>query len=204
MVKVASWEYETRFINKGITRIAGLDEVGRGCWAGPLVAVAYSFHTIPTDIDLYDSKVIPETKRNNLEQALKTLGLFGLGEVTASEIDELGLQVAQYTAYNRALANLPLQPEIILLDGRPWKNSPIDCESIIDGDAKVASIAAASIIAKVHRDTLMKGQFHNQYPQYSFNKHVGYGTKLHQEAIQKYGILAIHRKSFKPIQALLV
>ncbi len=198
----AGWDWEQKYASKHKV-IVGLDEVGRGCWAGPLVAAAYVFTVIPTDILVGDSKIIPEKQRLILTEQLKALGAYGVGEVTPSEIDELGLQQAQYLAYDRALTALPVPPDILLLDGRPWAGCTYNCESIIDGDAKVASIAAASIIAKTYRDTHMKTVVHGQFPHYGFNQHVGYGTKLHMESLAKHGICDVHRQSFKPIKRFL-
>lgn len=198
----AGWEWEQKYATHHKV-IAGIDEVGRGCWAGPLVAAAYVFITIPTDIVVGDSKTIPEKQRLILTEQLKTLGTYGIGEVSAAEVDQLGLQQAQYMAYERAIAALTVQPDILLLDGRPWAGCTYNCESIIDGDAKVASIAAASIIAKTHRDTHMKTHVHEKYPNYAFNKHVGYGTKAHIAALSQHGICPEHRKSFKPIKRFM-
>ncbi len=198
-----TWQYEVAHFNQGQKVIAGLDEVGRGCWAGPLVAAVFCFTTIPSELAVNDSKVLTEKARVALAHALPLLGQYAIGEVSPQEIDTLGLQAAQYLAYCRAVDSLPVRPDIVLLDGRPWRQAPFACEAIIDGDAKVPSIAAASIMAKVYRDTYMKTEIHTHYPAYGFDRHVGYGTKQHQMAIQTHGVLPIHRQSFKPIQAMV-
>ncbi len=203
MKTAASWQWELKWRNQDKQTIVGLDEVGRGCWAGPLVAAVYQFDILPTEIELFDSKVITEPRRISLAHQLQTLGIFAIGLAQAHEIDSLGLQQAQYLAYTRALAQIPTLPDIILLDGRPWHDCPYQHEAIIDGDALVASIASASIIAKVHRDTLMKTIIHEQHPHYGFNQHVGYGTKQHQAAIATHGISPQHRTSYKPIKSII-
>lgn len=225
----ADWRHEVSYLELGKKIIVGLDEVGRGCWAGPLVACAYAFLAIPTDIQVGDSKKHTFKQRTHLVESLKQLGAYGIGEVSAQEIDSLGLQKAQYLAYDRALTALALPIDVVFLDGRsvswqpnfrhregkgrgdlppqiassPAPRNDILLECIIDGDANVASIAAASILAKVHRDTLMQTVYHEQYPNYGFDKHVGYGTAMHQIALREFGVTSLHRKSFSPIKKLI-
>lgn len=199
----ATWDWEKRLQKQGTWPIAGLDEVGRGCWAGPIVAAAFSFHTMPDDLAVADSKVLSAAKRRAIHEQLNNYGVYGIGEASAQEIDALGLQQAQYLAYERALAALPVAPAKVLLDGRPWKTTDYDVMAIIDGDAHVISIAAASIVAKEYRDTKMQTTFHTQFPQYGFDKHVGYGTKIHQAALADHGVTEIHRTSFGPIRKML-
>ncbi len=199
-MKPALWNQELSLPYK---YIVGVDEVGRGCWAGPLVSVAYRFFTIPSDIEVGDSKTVSEPRRNELSDRLKNLGEWGIGEVSSKEIDRLGLSAAQLLSYSRAVCALPQQPDVILLDGRPVNWPEYNVISIVDGDARVASIAAASLLAKVYRDTYMKTVAHEQYPDYGFNSHVGYGTKQHQSALSEFGITPLHRKSYKPIQNYL-
>jgi ribonuclease HII len=199
----ATWDWEKRLKAEKHWPIAGLDEVGRGCWAGPIVAAAFSFAAMPDDLVVADSKVLSATKRGAIQKQLEEYGVWGIGEASAQEIDELGLQHAQYLAYTRALTALPISPVKVLLDGRPWQTDNYDVMAIVDGDAHVMSIAAASIIAKEYRDNLMHTTFHTQFPNYGFDKHVGYGTKVHQEALAKYGVTPAHRTSFGPIRKLL-
>lgn len=223
-MKPAGWEQELKYKND---IVVGIDEVGRGAWAGPLVSVSYRFFDVPSPIEVGDSKTIRESKRIELVEQLQALGEWGIGEVSAKEIDSLGLSEAQLLSYQRAIDGLSCVPDIILLDGRPVDWVPefviarsettrqshvrnpeivsgsmpgISVESIIDGDALIASIAAASIIAKVHRDTYMKSIAHKLYPDYGFDSHVGYGTKQHQMALAKIGITPLHRGSFRPIR----
>ncbi len=202
MKPIASWKWELRYHKKGYARIAGIDEVGRGAWAGPIVAVAYMFLSIPTDIALSDSKILTSKQRQTCYAQLMELGVYGIGQATSREIDDLGLQQAQYMAYHRALDQLPAIPEIVLLDGLRWKDCPIEHEAVVNGDALIASIAAASIIAKVFRDTLMQTTVHERYPEYKFNEHVGYGTKSHRQAIEEFGLVPVHRLSYKPFQSM--
>lgn len=180
--------------------IAGLDEVGRGAWAGPIVAGCFMFYRQPTDLILRDSKLTTEKERLRLVNVLFDYGVGSIGEASSEEINDLGLQSAQFLAYNRAIANLAQTPEILLLDGKPWNDCPVRSEAIIDGDAKVATIAAASIIAKAYRDGIMKHIFHSRFPNYNFHLHVGYGTAKHREALEKFGVCPIHRLNYKPIR----
>ncbi len=200
---IATWERENFYHEQNAQIIVGLDEVGRGCWAGPIVAAVYAFNYPFIEIELTDSKLLNDQKRQTLYLELQSLGMYGIGESSATEIDQIGLQAAQYLAYTRALEQFPHTPDIILLDGRPWSDCIYPHEAIVKGDQKSASIAAASIMAKVHRDRLMRETYHDQYVNYGFNLHVGYGTKLHQEAIKTFGVTPIHRTSYKPIQAIL-
>lgn len=195
----ANWERELFHRSHGAKVIAGIDEVGRGAWAGPLVAVAYIFHAIPAEISVYDSKSLTDRRRHDLAASLLAIGDAGYGLATASEIDAIGLQAAQYTAYERAITSLPMQPSLILLDGRPWHACPTEHEAIVGGDRLVASIAAASILAKVYRDDLMRRLVHRQLPNYGFNRHVGYGTAEHRQVLAACGPSTVHRRSFGPV-----
>ena len=196
----ANWDWERHYTTQGCCCVVGVDEVGRGAWAGPLVAVAYHFTAVASDILVGDSKQLPPNQRDKLFLQLQAFGSFGIGSASSAEIDALGVQQAQYQAYMRAISQLEIRPDMVLLDGRPWPNAPYPCHAIVGGDAIVASIAAASIMAKVYRDPLMKTTVHEQFPQYGFDEHVGYGTKKHQEAIATYGVTPIHRLSYKPLQ----
>ncbi|MEY5048572.1 MAG: hypothetical protein RLZZ175_1931 [Bacteroidota bacterium] len=185
---------------------AGLDEVGRGCLAGPVVAAAV---ILPSDFDiplLNDSKKLSESKRNALVNEIKSQALaWHVSEVSHTKIDEINILNASFLAMHQALNELSITPELLLVDGNrftKYKNIPHQC--IVKGDGKYASIAAASILAKVYRDELM-AQLHQQYPYYGWNKNVGYPTKLHREGIKKHGPSEWHRMSFTllPIQTEL-
>ncbi len=192
----ASYQYETNLRKKGSILVAGIDEVGRGCLAGPLVAAAV---VLPSDqsFALFDSKSISRTKRESIAKQVKEISLsYGLGWVTNSEIDDFGLAWALQEAYIRALVDLKLEVSRIILDGNVNYLQEFDiCETCIQGDQKVACVAAASIFAKVARDDYMIG-LSGKYTKYGYETNVGYGTVSHREAIKKHGISDLHRKSF--------
>jgi len=185
--------------------IAGIDEAGRGPLAGPVVAAAVILdpQSIAMDNDsawhanIRDSKKITEKKRPALARIIKEKALsFGIGQATHEEIDEINILQATFLAMRRAVEGLSLLPDIILVDGpKEIPNLLTEQKAIIDGDALVLSIAAASIIAKVERDSIMR-TYHQQYPQYGFDKHKGYGTALHQAMVKQNGPCPIHRKTF--------
>lgn len=192
--------YECQAKEKGYRYIAGIDEVGRGPLAGPVVAAAV---ILPDDCQLYelnDSKQLSEKKRNQLYDAIlnEALGV-GIGQCSCEEIDQYNIYQATKIAMQRAIGQLPQQPDYLLLDAMEL---PLDIpqESIIKGDAKSISIAAASIVAKVTRDRLMV-QYSEQYPHYDFEHNMGYGTKNHLMGLEQYGCCPIHRRSFEPIKS---
>jgi ribonuclease HII len=196
----------------GYQLIAGVDEAGRGAWAGPIVAGAAIFDLIKLKKDktkisklIRDSKILSPKKRAQAFELLTTQWLlaWGVGVVRATKIDQHGLTWANHEVMRRALKNLGAEPDYILIDAIKLQTGKIPNEPIIDGDAKILSIAAASIIAKVLRDIMME-QFHEQFPEYNFNQHKGYGTKLHQQKIKKHGINHLHRQSYKPIKNLAI
>lgn len=183
-------------------RIAGVDEVGRGCLAGAVVAAAVVFpkhfepHGVLKRVD--DSKSLAPDLRETLAEAIKANALsYAIAEVPPSEIDELNIFNATMKAMNLAIERLSPAPDLLLIDGNRFRSAlPIAFETIVKGDSKVFSIAAASILAKVRRDELMRS-VDSLYPQYGFARHVGYPTREHIEAIRRYGRCAIHRRSFK-------
>jgi ribonuclease HII len=182
----------------------GIDEVGRGCWAGPLLVVAArQLSALPTD--LADSKVISKKRRQALIPAIKASCQLGKGWVEPAEIDQLGLTGAMRLAVKRALDALqaPLE-EVIIMDGNinycPAGYSQVRC--VIDADATEPLVSAASIYAKVQRDQKM-AELSLVHPGYGFEKHVGYGTKVHLQALEQLGPTAQHRRSYKPVQAFL-
>ena len=192
-------QYEQKYWQSGKKYLAGIDEAGRGPLAGPVVSAAV---ILPQDIELpgvKDSKKISEKKREVLYGNIQKKALsVGIGWSDVAEIDEKNILQATYQAMRQAVGNLNINPEILLVDGRKADIKHFQQESIIDGDAKSLSIAAASIIAKVTRDRMMR-QFDIVFPEYGFAKHKGYGTKQHIEAIQKSKATPIHRKSFNPV-----
>lgn len=176
---------------------AGCDEAGRGCLAGPVVAAAV---VLPPDFkcaELNDSKQLTEKQRNRLRLIIENNALcFAVGVCSPQEIDEINILWASVKAMHKALEKLSVCPEHILVDGnrfRPFKEIPHTC--VVKGDSLYMSIAAASILAKTHRDEYMKN-LHDEFPVYDWRRNKGYPTKTHREAIQKYGITEYHRKSF--------
>ncbi len=189
-------EYEQKYWGKGILYIAGVDEAGRGPLAGPVVASAVIFQSGVLIEGVNDSKKLTEKKREFLfhhihEQAMAV----GIGIVSHEVIDRINILQASFLAMNKALELLKIRPQQLLVDGNFFRHEQYPVENIIKGDALSHSIAAASIIAKVTRDSLMK-EMHEQYPEYGFAKHKGYGTKEHIAAIRKHGYSPIHRRSF--------
>jgi len=177
--------------------ICGIDEVGRGCLAGPVVAAAIilNFDQIPEGIN--DSKTISKIKREKIANNIKKYAVdISIGEATNQEIDEINILNASLLAMKRAFEGLKEKTKLALIDGIYSPNINCKTKSIIKGDTKSLSIAAASIIAKVHRDSLMHG-LGLIYPKYNFKKNVGYGTKEHYKIIKSYGITNYHRKTFK-------
>jgi ribonuclease HII len=183
--------------------IAGVDEAGRGPLAGPIVAVAV---ILPEDFflpGLNDSKLLSPKKREVLFIAIKKQALaIGVGKVGQRGIDQINIGRANVLVMEKAVAALKIKPDYLLIDGRiKLKNTSIPQKAIVRGDQKYACIAAASIIAKVTRDHLML-RYHQKYPAYGFDRHKGYGTKLHFRKIEELGPCPIHRRSFEPIASL--
>ena len=176
---------------------AGCDEAGRGCLAGPVVAAAVILKKDADYPELNDSKQLTEKKRMQLREVIMAEALtYGIGIVTAEEIDKINILNASFLAMHRALDELKLQPQILLIDGnrfKPYHNIKHVC--IVGGDAKYQSIAAASILAKTTRDMLME-QYGEQYPVYNWKKNKGYPTLEHKRAIAEHGISPLHRKTF--------
>lgn len=195
-------EFELAGYQNSYQFIAGIDEVGRGPLAGPVVSAAV---ILPKDIEilgLNDSKQLSEQKRNQLAESIKKQALsIGIGIVSPAEIDKINIYQASKVAMMQAVANLNVQPDYLLIDAMNL-DLAIPQEKLIKGDARSNSIAAASIIAKVYRDELMK-EYHEQYPHYGFNKNAGYGTKLHLDGLKDYGITPIHRLTFAPVKNYL-
>ncbi|KAB2456977.1 ribonuclease HII [Bacillus sp. CH126_4D] len=194
--------YEIALREKGLTYIAGIDEVGRGPLAGPVVTAAV---VLPEDFyipGLNDSKKLSEAKRERFYDEIKAQAIaIGVGIVSPQIIDEINIYQATKQAMLDAVANLSCAPEYLLIDAMKLPTS-IPQTSIIKGDAKSISISAASIIAKVTRDRMMK-ELGEKYPAYGFEQHMGYGTKQHLEAIEAHGVLEEHRKSFAPIKDMI-
>ena len=176
---------------------AGCDEAGRGCLAGPVVAAAVILKNDANYPELNDSKQLTEKKRMQLRELVMNEAVsYGIGIVTAQEIDEINILNASFLAMHRALDQLTLQPELLLIDGNrfnPYKKVKHEC--IVGGDAKYQSIAAASILAKTTRDMMMV-EYDQQYPVYHWKKNKGYPTPQHKQAIADYGTTPLHRMTF--------
>ena len=179
---------------------AGCDEAGRGCLAGPVVAAAV---ILPPDFNhpmLHDSKQLTEHQRDILRPIIEAEALaWGVSFISVEEIDSINILQASFLGMHRAVEALALKPELLLIDGNRFKPFPgIPHECIIKGDGKFRSIAAASILAKTHRDERM-AYLHKSFPHYDWNKNKGYPTKAHREAILQYGITIHHRRSFRQL-----
>lgn len=194
----ANMDLERELWKKGYKYICGVDEVGRGCFAGPVVAGAVIF---PVNCGLVegvaDSKLLTAKKRMNLESRIKDrAACWSIGEVGVDIINKVGIGKATQMAFERAVKNLKISPDFILIDAFLINNlDPKMQEAVKNGDTLCYSIAAASIVAKVYRDSLMS-ELDDKHPGYNFSKHKGYGTKAHREAIGKIGLSDAHRKSF--------
>ena len=197
-----NFNFESQGLADGHTIICGIDEAGRGPWAGPVVAGAVILDPKNIPRGLNDSKKLNEAKREILFDPIMQSSHVGIGIVSATEIDEINILQATFLAMQRAFAQLEITPDLALIDGN--KSPKLNCktQTIIGGDAKSLSIAAASIIAKVTRDRIMHEHDHI-YPHYGFARHKGYGTAAHAAALAIHGPCAEHRKSFKPIALIL-
>lgn len=189
-------EKEAELRAKGFMAVCGIDEAGRGPLAGPVVAAAV---ILPEGIELpgvNDSKKITEKKREVLFDFVKEHALaYGIGQASEQEIDEINILQATFLAMRRAVEALDVPADFALVDGNRIQGLGIPAETVIGGDGKVLSIAAASILAKVTRDRYMR-EMAQTYPEYGFEKHKGYGTKAHYAAIEQYGICPLHRRTF--------
>lgn len=193
------WNLEKGLFQQGFKYIAGIDEAGRGPLAGPVVASAVILPPLTLIPGLNDSKKVKEQDRKLLAEEIKGKALgWAVGVVDAQTIDEINILEATRLAMELALNALKPKAEYVLVDGYPNPRITIPQKGVVNGDSLSASIAAASIIAKVHRDYLME-TYEELYPYYFFSQHKGYGTAIHLEALEAYGPCFIHRKTFKPI-----
>ena len=190
-------EFDQNWREQGAALLCGVDEAGRGPLAGPVYAAAVVFDPNNIPEGLNDSKKLSEKKRDALfdricEQALS----FGIATATVEEIEQYNILQATFLAMRRAVSQLSVKPDLVLIDGNRIPDGlPSSAQFVIKGDAQSASIAAASILAKVSRDRFML-ELDEQYPQYAFSKHKGYGTALHYERLAEHGISPVHRRSF--------
>lgn len=189
---------EKELWESGYTYVCGLDEVGRGCFAGPVVVGAVIFPSnMSLPVGIADSKLLKPDFRKKLSEEIKKVALYwSVGEIGVEDIDQSGIGDATQRAFAKAVENLPLYPDMCLIDAFNIKYLDKKKQRAIkNGDSICASISAASIIAKVYRDGLMV-ELDKEFPEYGFANHKGYGTRQHQEAIKKHGLTRIHRKSF--------
>ena len=190
------WTLENEIYAEGYKLICGVDEAGRGPLAGPVCAAAV---ILPRGLDipgLNDSKKLSEKKRDELFELIKDEAVcYGIAFASVEEIEEHNILEATFIAMNRAISQLEPKPELALIDGNRTKGIELASRSVVKGDSKCADIAAASILAKVSRDRYMLSMA-EKFPQYHFEKHKGYGTKLHYEALREFGPSEIHRLSF--------
>lgn len=196
----ATTEYERRHWDRGVCAVAGIDEVGRGCLAGPVVAAAVIFPPYALLAGVRDSKQLSPLQREGLVPQIQSLAVaWGIGLMAPHEIDAINILEATKQAMAMAVARLAVPPQHLLIDGREAVPSAISQECIIKGDQRSLSIAAASIVAKVFRDRLM-ADWEASFPQFSFGRHKGYGTRQHLEELRQYGPTPLHRRSFSPVR----
>ena len=191
--------YESKAHAEGYATVCGIDEAGRGPLCGPVVAAACILPPGLVIEKLNDSKKLSPKRRDELFDIIKENALsFSVASASVEEIDGLNILEATLLAMRRAVAGLTVKPDYLLVDGNVFRGFGIKGESVVSGDALSPSIAAASILAKVSRDRLMV-EYAKQYPDYGFDKHKGYGTKAHLEALEKYGVTPILRRSYRPV-----
>ena len=174
--------------------VAGVDEVGRGCLAGPVTAAAVILKNPISE--LKDSKQISPSKREALSKTIKKQSIFSFASISNNKIDEINIHQATLLAMQEAIISLPITPDLVYVDGKFIPNVEVNCKAVIGGDKLIPEISAASIIAKVHRDEFMR-QLDKKYPIYAFAQNKGYGTAHHLNALKESGYTSFHRKSFK-------
>ncbi len=199
----AMYEWEAKLYQKGMRHIAGIDEVGRGPLAGPVTVAAVILQPHWFAAGLNDSKKVTPARREELaakiQEEAEAVSIFSLD---AKDIDTYNIYEATLLAMYEAVKRLPIRPDAVLVDAMPLR-LPMEVHSLIHGDARSASIAAASIVAKVHRDHMME-EYEKQYPGYGFSQNKGYGTAAHIEALYRLGITPIHRRSFEPVKSMVL
>lgn len=188
---------------RGLEHVAGIDEVGVGPLAGPVVAAAVVMPQGSPVEGVWDSKALTRKQREKLDEEIRAVAIgIGVGVVSPRDVDRLNPYQAGIRAMQLAVRSLPASPEHLLIDARKLPGIATPQTSIVGGDGKVYAIAAASIIAKVHRDGLMK-RIDERYPGYGFARHVGYATAAHLEALRRLGPCPVHRRSYAPVRAVL-
>lgn len=190
------WRYEREALADGFEIVCGVDEAGRGPLAGPVCAAAVILPRETVIEGLNDSKKLTDKKRRELYDVItQTAAAYGIAFASEQEIDEVNILQATFLAMERAMQKLAVRPQLALIDGNRARDFGLPVRTIVSGDALSASIAAASILAKVTRDRLME-ELDGEYPQYGFAVHKGYGTKRHYEALRAFGPCPIHRRTF--------
>lgn len=191
--------FDRSWWDQGRLHVAGVDEVGRGCLAGPVVACAIVLPPYERIPGVMDSKALSPAARLRLcEIILRKAKAVAVAEVQAEEIDRINIRNASIEAMRQAIEGLCLTPDLVLVDGNALVDHPAPQVTVVGGDGRSQSIAAASIVAKVHRDRIMEGYDH-RYPGYGFARHKGYPTRAHREAIRRLGVLPIHRRTFRGV-----
>lgn len=189
--------------HKNCRSIVGIDEVGRGPWAGPVVAAAVILNPDDLPLAANDSKKLTARQREKLYPLILEKACVGIGEASVAEIDEHNILAATFIAMRRAVENLPVAPDFSLIDGNKIpKDWMTPAHAVVQGDGKVLSIACASIVAKVYRDNLM-AKLAEQHPHYGWERNAGYGAPMHQQGLASHGVTPHHRRSFAPIAKLL-
>ncbi|NQZ73244.1 MAG: ribonuclease HII [Dinoroseobacter sp.] len=197
------YSFETAWHARGITQVAGVDEVGRGPLAGPVVAAAVILDPVRLPAGLNDSKQVSAKNRALLAAELPKIATVSIAEASVKEIDALNIRQATFLAMRRAVEGLAIAPEALLIDGRDIPPGlPCHAEAIVKGDGRSLSIAAASIVAKEARDALMR-QLDAENPGYGWAQNAGYPTKAHRDALLSLGVTPHHRRSFKPVHNIL-
>lgn len=196
-----TWYFERQLWNSGYALVAGTDEAGRGCLAGPVVAAAVVLDRSRQIRGLQDSKLLEEDDRQRIADRIRERAIaFSVAACTAAEVDMLNVLWASMEAMRRAVESLSIEADYLLIDGNHRiPGAPCPSKSIIKGDSRSRSIAAASILAKTHRDALMR-DYHEQYPLYGWDTNVGYPTPDHRAALVQHGSTPLHRRTFQPVR----
>lgn len=196
MSQIDMWEYEKKYLDQGYKMIVGIDEAGRGPLAGPVCAAAVILPANAYIPGLNDSKKLSDKRRRELVPVIKEKAIaYGIAFADEHEIDEINILQATYLAMERAVSQLTVKPDFLLIDGNRQKDFGVPTQTVIKGDSLSASIAAASVLAKVTRDDFML-EMAEKYPQYGFDIHKGYGTKAHYAALAEHGPCPLHRMTF--------
>lgn len=202
-LRYPSRRHERRLCRKGFSRVAGVDEAGRGSWAGPIVAAAVILDPKAKIKGIKDSKLLRATDRAELFKVItERCVAWAAAVVDHKTIDKIGIVAANKRAMCEALAKLDPQPDHVITDALLIEYGTVPVKAVIDGDYKIRSVAAASIVAKVVRDRMMEA-FDEEYPEYGFKQHKGYGTNHHFHMLMQYGTSTIHRRTFEPMRSLL-